>query len=131
MQGIQGGDGGVLSLPPNGENTHNSPVTDQGGRRRWRGNGDIHSVLSADTEVVGVTCIRMPIKGKQNRDTQRKLHVLVVEFKGGNYKGRTTTSYLGVIAVGCIYQRIGLLNTDRRQDAIRRRVCGPYKGVWR
>ena len=69
LRGVRGGDGGVLYPSPHGENTRNSPATDQGGRRWWRGTIYIQGLLSTGTEVGGNTGRWMPEKEEQPRET--------------------------------------------------------------
>ena len=57
-------------MPPsqNGEVTHNSPATEQGGRRWRRRTGDIQGVFYAVTKVGGVPDRRITKKGEQPRE---------------------------------------------------------------
>ena len=56
------------------------------------GNGDIRVVLPAGTEVGGVPSIWVPDEGEQSREDHETLHVLALEFKGGNSTGGTRTT---------------------------------------
>ena len=67
-------------------------ATDQGGRRRQRGAGDICGVFSAGTEAGGTPGRWMTKKGKKTRETQRTLHVSSLEVKDGDYRGGTGTA---------------------------------------
>ena len=83
---------GVLYPSPHGDNAQNIPPTYQGGRRLSRGAVDRRVVFFAGTGVSVVTSRRMNGKGKQPRDIQRTLHVLVLEGKGNHYTGVTRTA---------------------------------------
>ena len=70
----------VSSLHYQMERTHRIvlPQT-KGGRRWWRGDGDLRVVLPVGTEVGDVPSRWVPGKDKQSREAQRKLHVSELE----------------------------------------------------
>ena len=88
------GNGGVISPSTHGEDTWNGPATYQGDRFwRW-GAIDRYGVFSASNEVGGVPSRRMPVKGKQPRETQRTLFDFEIEVEGGDYTEVTGTAKL-------------------------------------
>ena len=92
MRGTQRGNGNVLLLSPHGKVTWNSPATEQGSRRWWKRNGDIHGVLSVDIEVVGMPSRRMSGKAEQPRGAYGTLHVSTLEVEGGDTTGGNGTA---------------------------------------
>ena len=64
LQEVRGGDGGVVTPPPHGENKRYSTAIELGSRHQRWGVRDIRGVFSAGTEVGGVTGIWMIRKGK-------------------------------------------------------------------
>ena len=56
------------------------------------GNRYIRVVIPAGTEVGGVPSIWVPGEGEQSREDHETLHVLALEFKGGNSTGGTRTT---------------------------------------
>ena len=94
LRGLQGGNGGILSLTPYGEVPWYCHATDQRGGSRGGGGGVgyLCGVLSADPEVIGIPCGRISDKVKHPRETAGALHVSTLEGGGVNFIGGTVTT---------------------------------------
>ena len=84
LRGVRGDNGGVLPLRPHGEVPLYSPFTYQSGRCWGKCFGDQHGVLSVDPEVSGIPGGRMFVKGENPRETTGAIHLLTLEYEGGN-----------------------------------------------
>ena len=61
LQGVRGGDGSIVNIPPLGESIGDSHATDPGGICYPRGTRDIRGVLTMYAEVGGLSGRRVPI----------------------------------------------------------------------
>ena len=84
LRGVREGNGGVITPSPHGDSTWDSHVADPGGRHWQMGDRYIRSVLLTGVEVGGMSSGKVPGKGNKPGKTQRTLHVLALEVKGGD-----------------------------------------------
>ena len=82
----------IIYLPPHGDISQGSHVTDPGIGHWLRGAGDVYTILIMCVGISGVPSGGVPRKGTQPRKTQGALHVQTLEFPNRNStEGPATT----------------------------------------